>query len=98
MKREKTKSLGEAIAAYIEESHLEEGLLQARVCEAWDALVVNQVPLAAYTSRRSFRNGVLSCRMRSSVVRSHLQFQVEEIRSQLNRQLGEACVQQIKLT
>ena len=98
MKREKTKSIGEAIAAYVQESNLGEGLLQARIYGMWDALTIGQLRLGEYTSRRSFREGVLSCKMKSSVVRAHLQFQLEEIRTQLNKQLGSDCIQQIKLT
>jgi hypothetical protein len=36
--------------------------------------------------------------MKSSVVRAHLQFQLEEIRVQLNKQLGKEYIRQIKLT
>ena len=98
MKREKTKSIGEAIAAYVQESNLGEGLLQARIFGMWDALTIGQLRLGDYTSRCSFREGVLSCKMKSSVVRAHLQFQLEEIRVQLNKQLGKEYIQQIKLT
>lgn len=98
MKREKTKSIGEAIAAYVEESRLGEGLLQAQICGLWDALTVGQLRLGACTARRSFRAGVLSCKLNSSVVRAHLQFQLEAIRTELNARLGEEIVKQIKLT
>ena len=97
MKRERTKSLGEAIAAYVEESRLGEGLLRTRIFGLWDELRVGSVRLGDYTSQHSFRAGVLSCKMRSSVVRAHLQFQLEDIRTQLNTRLGEAYIRQIKL-
>jgi hypothetical protein len=98
MKREKTKSIGEAISAYVQESNLGEGLMQARICGMWDALTIGQLRLGEYTSRRTFRAGVLSCKMKSSVVRAHLQFQLEDIRTQLNKQLGSEYIQQIKLS
>ena len=98
MKREKTRSIGEAIAAYVQESNLGEGLLQARVCAAWDSIVIGQVSLRDCTSRRTFQNGVLTCRIRSSVVRSHLQFQLDPIREQLNAGLGGDIVKSVKLT
>ena len=98
MKREQTRSIGEAIAAYVQEGHLEEGLLQARIFAAWDALNVGQVVLGDYTARLSFHDGVLTCKMKSSVVRSHLQFQLEPLRLALNARLGEDVVQQVKLT
>ena len=98
MKREKTKSIGEAISAYVQESNLGEGLMQARICGMWDALTIGQLRLGEYTSRRTFCAGVLSCKMKSSVVRAHLQFQLEDIRTQLNKQLGNEYIQQIKLS
>ena len=98
MKREKTKSIGEAITAYVQESNLGEGLLQARICGMWDALTIGQIRLGDYTARRSFRDGVLRCKLKSSVVRAHLQTLLEDIRVQLNKQLGEDDIRQIKLT
>lgn len=98
MKREATRSIGAVIADYVQESNLEEGLLQARVCAAWDSLVIGQVVLRDYTARRSFRNGVLSCKMRSSVVRSHLQLQTGLLCDRLNQLLRGDCVKQIKLS
>jgi len=98
MKREQTKSLGEAISAYVQEGHLEEGLLQARLFAAWDAMRVGQVVLGDYTARRSFRDGVLTCKLKSSVVRTHLQFQLDVIRTELNARLGGEVVKQIKLS
>ena len=98
MKREKTKSIGEAIAAYVQESNLGEGLSQARLFAAWDAMKVGQVALRDYTARHTFRDGVLICKMNSSVVRAHLQFQLEAIRTELNARMGEEMVKQIKLS
>ena len=98
MKREQTKSIGEAIAAYVQEAHLEEGLLQVRVYAAWDVLEVGQVHLGAYTARHTFRDGVLTCKLHSSVVRAYLQLQLETIRAELNARLGDTVVKQIKLT
>ena len=98
MKREKTKSIGEAIALYVQETNLGEGLLQARICGMWDALTIGQLRLGDYTARRTFRDGVLSCKMNSSVVRSHLQFQLDVIRAELNARMGDEIVKQIKLT
>jgi len=58
MKREKTKSIGEAIAAYVEESRLGEGLLQARICGLWDALTVASFAWGA--ARRAVRSAPAS--------------------------------------
>ena len=97
MKREATRSIGAVIADYVQEARLEDGLLQARVFAAWDALTLSGVPLRDYTARHTFRDGVLTCRMRSSVVRQHLQMQAEALRLQLNAALGSDIVKQVKL-
>lgn len=97
MKREATRSLGEVIAAYVQESHLEEGLLQTRIFAAWDRMTVGSIVLGSCTSHHTFREGVLTCRLRSSVVRSHLQFQVEALRLRLNAELEGEYVKQLKL-
>ena len=97
MKRVSTRSLGELLSEYVQESQLEEGLLRTRIYAVWDALTVGSVRLADYTERHTFRDGVLSCRMRSSVVRSHLQFQTDGIREMLNARLGGDYVKQVKL-
>lgn len=97
MKRTTVRSIGDLLGDFIQEAHLEEGLLEVRVCEAWDALVIGTVALRDHTSRRSFRDGVLTCRLRSSVVRAHLQPQAEALRESLNRTLGGDYVKQVKL-
>ena len=98
MKREATRSLGDVIADYVQESHLEEGLLQTRIYAVWDRMTVGQITLGDCTSHHSFRNGILTCRIRSSVIRTHLQFQAEMLRARLNASLGEEYVKQVKLT
>lgn len=98
MKREATRSIGAVLADYVQESNLEEGLQQTRICAAWDALTVGQVRLGDYTSRHTFRDGVLTCRIRSSVVRAHLLTQVEFLRQRLNAALQDEVVKQLKLT
>ena len=96
MKRAATRSLGAVIADYVQESNLSEGLLQTRVLAAWDAMTLGQIVLRDYTSQHSFRDGVLTCRIRSSVVRSHLQMQETLLCSRLNQALGCECVERIK--
>lgn len=98
MKREATRSIGEAIAAYVQESNLQEGLLQARIFMTWDKITIGSVSLGACTSHHTYKNGVLTCRIRSSVVRSHLQLQAEAIRLRLNDLLKGDYVKQVKLT
>ena len=97
MKRTSIRSLGDLLGDFVRDSHLEEGLVATRVCAAWDALVVGKVALRDHTSRRSFHDGVLTCRLRSSVVRAHLLPETESLRAHLNEQLGGDYVKQVKL-
>ena len=97
MKREQTRSIGEVIGDFIKESDLGDGLLQARVFEAWGLLSAGQVRPGDYTSWHSFKDGVLTCKINSSVVRSHLSFQTDIFRRQINKMLQEEVVKQIKL-
>ncbi len=97
MKRTSIRSIGDLLGDFVRDSHLEEGLLETRVCEAWDALVIGQVVMRDHTSRRYFRDGVLTCRLRSSVVRAHLQPQSEALCGYLNRSLGGEYVKQVKI-
>ena len=89
MKREATRSIGAVIADYVQESNLEDGLLQARVCAAWDSIIIGQIALRDYTSRRTFRDGVLTCKIRSSVVRSQLSFQRDALLAKVNALLAQ---------
>ena len=98
MKRTAIRSIGDLLGDFVKDSRLEEGLLEVRVCEAWDALVIGTVALRDHTSRRSFRDGVLTCRLRSSVVRAHLLPQTGALRDSLNRTLGGDYIKQVKLT
>ena len=97
MKRTSTRSLGDVIADYVQESHLEEGLLRTRIFGAWDRMTVGTLSLGSCTSQHTFRDGVLTCRIRSSVVRAHLQTQAEMLRTRLNASLRNEYVKQLKL-
>ena len=93
MQRVPTKSIADAIALFIRENHLEEGLLRARVANAWDAAVGNP----AYTSSTFYKDKVLTCRMTSSVVRQQARFRLESYRQQINTLLGGEYVEKIIL-
>ena len=97
MKREQTRCIGDVIGDFIKEQNLADGLLQARVFEAWGLLWAGSVRVRDYTAWHSFKDGVLTCKINSSVVRSHLGFQVEPLRVQLNSLLQDEVVRQIKL-
>lgn len=104
MKRENTKSIADVLPHFIEENHLGEGLLRVKVFDTWD-LVMREMTSGAIsperagslTSRKYFRDGVLTCTITSSTVRSQLRFNVDDIRRKLNLLLGEEIVAKIVL-
>lgn len=98
MKREATRCLGDVLADFVQESRLEEGLQRTRIFAAWDQLTVGAFSLGSCTTYHSFRGGVLTCRINSSVVRAHLQTQAEMLRLRLNASLRGEYVKQLKLT
>lgn len=92
MKRQNTKTLDEVLALLIKENGLEEGLLIVRVFDAWDLIMVEQTaPFVGssqeakdLTTSKFFKNGVLTCRINSSVVRMQLSFQIPALIKKLN--------------
>ncbi len=104
MKRENTKSIAELLPRFVEENHLEEGLQRVRIFDAWDLVMKEMTSGAisperaeALTSRKFFRDGVLTCTITSSTIRAQLRFQLEPIRRKLNSLLGDELVSRIVL-
>ena len=96
MKRTNTKSISDVLGDFVKESSLEEGLLRTRIFEAWDLLLSGQLSSGGCTTGHTYRDSVLTCRIRSSVVRSHLRTQEAQLRFQLNKMLQGEYVKQIK--
>ena len=105
MRRENTKSISELLPEFIEENNLDEGLLRVHVFDAWETVLreiaspaVSPEQAAALTSRKFFRDGILTCTMASSIVRAQLRFQLEPLRRRVNSRLGGEVVTRIILT
>ena len=105
MQRENTINIGDAISRYIKECHMEDGLLRARIYDAWDELMVeiasgamSREEALTLTSNKFYKDRVLSCRMTSSLVRIQLRFQIEQVRTSLNARLGSNLVDKIILS
>lgn len=95
MKRESAKSIGQVIEQFIRSEGLEDGLLRVRIFEAWDIVVGENA--ARYTSKKFFKDGKLFCSIGSSVLRSQIYFQKEEILKQINSLLSADYVSDIIL-
>lgn len=104
MNREPAKSIGELLPKFVEENHLSDGLLRARIFNAWEEIiceiaapVLSREESEAITSRKFFSDGVLTCKLSSSVYRTQLRFQIEQVRKKLNSRLGAELVSKIIL-
>lgn len=76
------------VRQYISEMGLAPGLVNFKVCEAWDKVS----GAGQYTLRRSFSKGKLYVSLSSSAVRSQLYFQKETIIGEINRSLSEVSI------
>jgi Protein of unknown function (DUF721). len=104
MQRENVKKIADVIADYVQEDNMGEGLLRSRIFAAWDLIIADRTSAhlspdaaAKLTARRSFKDGVLTCRMSSSVVRTQLQFQSAQLKEKLNSLLEGQYVDKIIL-
>lgn len=104
MRREKSRTVAEVLQEYIKEDNMESGLLCARIFEAWDLVLLDMTgsyykpeEIPGLTLKKYFRDGVLSCKISSSVLRSQLFFQLESIRNRINTILQEEHVLKITI-
>ncbi|MBR4660534.1 MAG: DUF721 domain-containing protein [Bacteroidales bacterium] len=104
MQQSNTKCIGDLLRKMVKEEHWDEGLMKVRIFATWDELLcgmtIPPMPLeeaAAQTTMKKFEGRVLTCRMRSSVMRTQLQFQAVSLRRQINERLGGQYVERIVL-
>ena len=87
MIRQKSVRVGDIIEACIpRESALSKGLLTARVSAAYRQAVGG--PAAAATMKISYKDGILLCKISTSVYRMHLSGNKDEIMKAINGILG----------
>ena len=95
MQRENTKTLRDAINAYLRETSLGDGIIRLRIFNAWDSVTGEAV--AAVTYNKYFKDGSLHCKIGSSLIRSNLQLRLPEIADSMNQVLGKEYVKRIIL-
>jgi len=105
MNREPAKSIGELLPKFVEENHMEDGLQRVRIFNAWEEIIyeiaspiLTREEAETITSRKFFADGVLTCKLSSSVYRTQLRFQIEQVRKKLNSRLGAELVSKIVLS
>lgn len=83
--RKQALPMSELVDMYIRSMKLAAGLNTRCIFSAWDE--VSQA--SAYTIRRFFRDGVLYITLNSSMARTHLEMQKDQIRDEINKRLLE---------
>ena len=95
MKREDTQRISGIVQLFIKEYHLEEGYRIGCVMKAWDE-VMTDVTAGAYppekvpslTTGRFLKDGVLTCKVKSSLLRMQLQMNSDTLLKRLNEKLS----------
>lgn len=102
MQRTDAKPISALIKDFVRDNHLQEGLLRSRVSDAWDE-VVKEVTAGVYppekavslTSRKFFKDGVLSVKINSSIVRMQFQMSAASLLKKINEKLDRPVVTKI---
>ena len=93
MKRQRTKTLREVLDQTLEETGLLEGLETLQLHHAWDELLGEAA--ARECGQRSFRDGVYTVKVKSSVLRCQLDMQKTFLTGKLNALLNKTVVREI---
>jgi hypothetical protein len=94
MRRTNEKSLGKILEDVIKDNNLGDGITQARINEIWVELMSR--PIISRTTKLRFINKTLTIYLTSSVIRSELDYQKEELKKQFNDRLGDTTIEKIE--
>jgi hypothetical protein len=94
MRRTNEKSLGKILEDVIKDNNLGDGITQARINEIWVELMSR--PILSRTTKLRFINKTLTIYLTSSVIRSELDYQKEELKKQFNDRLGDSTIDKIE--
>jgi Dna[CI] antecedent, DciA len=91
----KHSTLAEAIKTFIEENHLQKGIDEIQVKEAWKAIMGKSVN--KYTTAIQLKNDTLIVTLSSSVLREELSYGKTAIIKLINEALGRNVIKEIAL-
>ena len=94
-KKKENQSLDEALKAFIEVNHLEKGLDQVRVQEAWSGVMGPGV--SNYTLKVRLEGSTLIVYLKSSVLREELSLGASRIIEMMNEELGRKLIEKVRL-
>lgn len=95
MRKSNEEPLSAVISKLLHDYHLEEGLLEIRIQEAWNQLM--DPAIVQRTSAVIFEKGKLTIRTSSSVLAQELSYQLEDIRNTLNAILKADIIQRVEI-
>lgn len=95
MQRTGAVKLGDILTQYIEESGLKDDFLALDIRDAWKDAVGPRV--AAATASVRFKDGILYCCIKSSIVRNRLYYNLDGIVSSINGRLGSDYIKKVVL-
>jgi len=93
MRRNKTITIGEALADLVREYNLAPKLQEASVINIWEDLTGKVI--SARTRKISMKDGVMHIYLTSPVVRNELMMLRESLRSQVNKKAGKEVIMEI---
>ena len=95
MRNSNEQSLSEVISKMMKDYHLEEGMLEIRIQEAWNGLM--DPAILQRTASVKFEKGELKIRTSSSVLAHELEYQKEEIKNAINAVLRTDAIQRVDI-
>ncbi len=89
------KKISEVLGDIISQKHIRVGIDKIKIQEAWRIVMGKNIE--KYTSDVRYKKGVLSVKLKSSVLKEELFFEKEKVIKLLNENLGKKYIQEIKL-
>ena len=89
------KKISEVLSDIVSQKHIRVGIDKIKIQEAWKIVMGKNIE--KYTSDVRYRKGVLSVKLKSSVLKEELFFEKEKVIKLLNENLGKKYIQEIKL-
>jgi len=89
------KKISEVLGEIASQKHIRIGIDKIKIQEAWRIVMGKNIE--KYTSYVRYRKGVLSVKLKSSVLKEELFFEKKKVIKLLNENLGKKYIQEIKL-
>ena len=89
------KKISEVLSEIISQKHIRVGIDKIRIQEAWRTVMGKNIE--KYTSNITYKKGILSVKLKSSVLKEELFFEKEKVKRLLNENLGKKYIKEIKL-